>query len=323
VSGGTGLGLTISQEIIEMHGGKMEVESALGAGSTFTFSLPLSEPRAEPSAHRWSNPYTPYQPRTRRSMAPPPTIRNAFVVLDAPNGALARAVTRHNTFAETYAVASVDEAVALLERSMADAVLFNKAICSAGEYTRLVALLPEATVAIGCDVPQPTHVQSAPERVQRISKPVSRETLLHALAELGNEVRDVLIVDDNLEVLQLFARILTSADPAYRVLRATGGRQALQMLRRRKPDALILDLKMPDMGGDEVLEAMGSDPVLRNVPVLVVTSQIDREQATFGHRLDILRPRELTLHELLSLLSAVTASLQSKHLQAPPETPLA
>ncbi|MCP4534139.1 MAG: HAMP domain-containing histidine kinase, partial [Delftia sp.] len=82
---GSGLGLSISKRFVEMHVGKMWIESQVGVGATIYFSLPLETPLpAIPgggSALRWFNPYQPYEKRTRRSKAPAPSFVPRYVLL--------------------------------------------------------------------------------------------------------------------------------------------------------------------------------------------------------------------------------------------------
>lgn len=81
----------------------------------------------------------------------------------------------------------------------------------------------------------------------------------------------VLVIDDDDDVRDLMARLLESA--GFAVSCADGGRAALATLSgRAAPDAVVLDLMMPDVGGLDVLAAMRARPELRDVPVIVVTA---------------------------------------------------
>ena len=85
--GGSGLGLSISRRFVDMHGGKMWLESTLGEGTTFFFSLPIEDPMpialgARGDAQRWFNRYRRYMPRTRGWKAPDPELVPRYVVLE-------------------------------------------------------------------------------------------------------------------------------------------------------------------------------------------------------------------------------------------------
>jgi CheY-like chemotaxis protein len=97
--------------------------------------------------------------------------------------------------------------------------------------------------------------------------------LLSTLKSLGDNVRTVLLVDDHPEVLQLFVRMLSSAEREYDVIQAKSGQRALSLLRQRRPDVVLLDLLMPRMDGFQVLQEKAQDPSIRDIPVVVISSR--------------------------------------------------
>jgi diguanylate cyclase (GGDEF)-like protein len=88
----------------------------------------------------------------------------------------------------------------------------------------------------------------------------------------------ILLVDDDPAIIQALRKALVGVGELYF---ATSGRQALQMVSELRPDAVLLDAGMPDMGGLQVCEALRADPELLDVPVLFVTrhNETEMEQA--------------------------------------------
>lgn len=85
---------------------------------------------------------------------------------------------------------------------------------------------------------------------------------------------DILLVDDDPAIIQLMSRLLT---PVGHHRFATDGERALNLAREAPPDLMMLDAEMPRMNGFQVCSAMRSDPVLRHVPVIFVTSHASPE----------------------------------------------
>ena len=83
----------------------------------------------------------------------------------------------------------------------------------------------------------------------------------------------VLLVEDDPDLLR-FADV-TLRLGGYRVVTATDGLSALNAARKVRPAVMLLDLRLPGLDGWQVLEVMGQDPVLRNLPVIVVTATTD------------------------------------------------
>ena len=80
----------------------------------------------------------------------------------------------------------------------------------------------------------------------------------------------ILVVDDappNVKLLRLILK-----DAGYRVLEASSGPEALETLRREKPDAMVLDVRMPGMTGYEVCREIRHDPEFAALPVVMVTA---------------------------------------------------
>ncbi len=96
-----------------------------------------------------------------------------------------------------------------------------------------------------------------------LQKPISRAQLKMSLTNLGlqpkpDETHTVLVVDDDPKAVEVIAAFLPP--PAYTVVRAYGGAEAIALAQRIAPDLILLDLMMPGVNGFDVVEALKRDP---------------------------------------------------------------
>ncbi len=155
--------------------------------------------------------------------------------------------------------------------------------------------LPHNTPVLICSLPGMDAYALSLGVAAYLLKPVSREQLLAALAPFA--AKTVLIVDDDPDLLRLFRRML--ADQPYRVLRAKNGSEALAIMAQQRPDVVLLDLVMPEMDGFQLLAHRNADPVLRQIPVIVVSSQDPSGQPIVSRSLAVTRRGGLSAHQLL------------------------
>jgi signal transduction histidine kinase/CheY-like chemotaxis protein len=115
----------------------------------------------------------------------------------------------------------------------------------------------------------PAQVSAEPERA-RPPTPVP-------VASGGNSAK-ILIVDDDEAARYVIRRFL--AESFFTIIEASNGPEGLRRAREDRPRVIFLDLMMPQMSGFEVLEQLESDPVTRNIPVIIITSKLlkDRER---------------------------------------------
>jgi CheY-like chemotaxis protein len=211
---------------------------------------------------------------------------------------------------EIIAVRDSDEAIRQLSRSPAQALIVNvPPLEETPMLTSQLAHLPYDTPAITCWVPGEDDAARRLGIVRYLLKPITRESLLSALEELGEDVETVLLVDDEPEALQLFSRMIASARRSYRVLRATSGRRALDLLRERQPDVVLLDLIMPGLDGFHVLYEKGQDPSIREIPVVVVSSRDPAKEPIVSRALTVTRGGGLSVSHLLTCIRAVSEIL--------------
>jgi two-component system alkaline phosphatase synthesis response regulator PhoP len=115
----------------------------------------------------------------------------------------------------------------------------------------------------------------------------------------------VLVVEDDPSVRGLLHTLLTGE--GYEVATASDGLAGLVKASSAKPDLMLLDLMMPDLGGVRVLEELRGDPALADVPVIVVTGKLEAVpslRALLGEDNVFVKPFGVT--ELLERVSAVT-----------------
>ena len=86
----------------------------------------------------------------------------------------------------------------------------------------------------------------------------------------------ILLVDDSILLRAANAAILTRA--GYTVLTAGDGEEALQVVRQHRPDLVILDLMMPKLGGEQVLQALREDATTKYITVIVLTSLYQKNE---------------------------------------------
>ena len=98
------------------------------------------------------------------------------------------------------------------------------------------------------------------------------EGLLGSLEQLDKRVRSIAIMEDDPQARLLLRRILQTRGE-YRIFEASDGASGLEMVRRERPDVILMDLMMPDMDGFEVLDALKSDEQLSDVPVIVISAK--------------------------------------------------
>ncbi|MCE7983109.1 MAG: response regulator [Caldilinea sp. CFX5] len=309
--GGSGLGLTISKQFVEMHGGRMWLESKVGEGATIYFTLPLDRPAPAPAtdpANRLRRAMNPddqmgYRLRTHRSLAPVPILNERFVVIDQEQ-TLHRLLVRYLPAAEVEIADDAAGAVEALRRSPAQALVVNLPPLAQLPADTL-GHLPFGTPVITCWLPGEQQAAKRLGVVEYLIKPLAQEKLLAALARLGPTVKTVLLVDDEEDELQLFARMIEADEHGYALLQVTTGARALSMLRSRRPDVLLLDLIMPGMSGFQVLAEKAQDPAIAAIPVIIISSRDPAGDPLIGNTLTVTHGAGFAQRNLVACIQAL------------------
>jgi signal transduction histidine kinase/CheY-like chemotaxis protein len=328
--GGSGLGLNISKHFIEMHSGKIWVESELGKGTAFTFTLPLeSESPLEPiqpaAYRRWTAENAIRETRNRPFRAVAPSTRPRFLVAEQGQS-LTHLISRYTEGLQVETVSTIEAAAAEVGHSPVQMILYNTNAMKAREnlsnvVTQLQAI-PDETPALAFWVPGHTDAAHTLGARQYLVKPISPNALLESVSAIGPQVKTILVAEDDPDLLHLFVRVLDTPPQSYRIWQAENGLETLEILRTRHPDLLIIDLIMPGKSGYEVLREKQEDEAIFDIPTLVVSSTDPTGEA--GSELLLLRRRGgFTGPDLVRVVEALDQVLSPERLLAGPAAPAA
>jgi signal transduction histidine kinase/DNA-binding LacI/PurR family transcriptional regulator/AraC-like DNA-binding protein/CheY-like chemotaxis protein len=264
ITGGIGLGLSITRHLVALHGGKMSLDSQAGKGSTFHIHLPL------------------------------PALEHGKVVNENTQSVLLLISTSGSPSAEIQAICqrqnlqicqvhTLDEMEAALANTRPLAVAWDLTGAQPGDWNlvrrlRSHPIVSQAPFILYGQLPES---ESGPSTLAFgltgfVAKSPNQQSILETINALcpSPSAGMILIVDDDPQVRAAHQAVVQQGFPGCNIRIAADGVAGLGIMAQETPALVLLDLVMPGLSGAEVLDQMRADPRLRQVPVIILSNKL-------------------------------------------------
>jgi len=288
-SKGTGLGLIISKHIVNAHEGVLKVESEVGKGSRFFFTLPLySEAKAFEAFAGDRLRFMQARNRKpimillccRREAMPGGEAASDASIMQLLQGAVINALGCSDS--QVFLFESEDFPAGQAIIALADSADLNKEKAAGRLQAEIRSRIRDSALFAGPQ-PEPGLLSFAYLQSDRAGPSSPREWLTKAMNMLEplpimrgvEEIKRILIIDDDEAVLKMMIDILGQVDEKVDIRSTTSGYDACIHFGGWKPDLVVLDLHLPDIDGKKVFQSMIKGDQKRRMKFLAVSGYPD------------------------------------------------